>query len=333
MTPAGQITCDAQTTPKVNDRPNQVFAYKMNDNFTQGEASTVKPPVTSVGVVGWARANLFNSWFNSILTLLTLLFLWKAIPPFVNWAFIDSLWWSTGAECKAAEGACWSIITANYRYILFGFYPYELQWRPLLAMVILFSLLIYSRDRTHWKKALGYAWIAGLVIYGPAHRRAGLGLAPVESDMWASPHPFAGCFRTDRSLPAGSFAGLGTPIQTAGHPMALCSVYRTDPRGAVDQPVVYVIGRFSPVSTRRGDHRQDPPGPGGHHSVYRRIHRRGGSRRAAGDGQGQYEAAESLGLNYYQTMRLVILPQALKIVIPAYRSVFLSRPLRTPPWW
>ena len=33
-------------------------------------AADVKPPVTQVGVLGWIRTNLFNGWFNSILTLL-----------------------------------------------------------------------------------------------------------------------------------------------------------------------------------------------------------------------------------------------------------------------
>ena len=58
-------------------------------------AEEIKPPVTSVGAIGWMRANLFNSVFNSILTLLTLYFLWKVVPPFIQWAFVDSLWFSS----------------------------------------------------------------------------------------------------------------------------------------------------------------------------------------------------------------------------------------------
>ena len=59
-----------------------------------------------------------------------LFFLFKIIPPFVQWAFIDSFWFSTAEQCRAGDGACWSIIPANIRFIIFGFYPYELHWRP-----------------------------------------------------------------------------------------------------------------------------------------------------------------------------------------------------------
>ncbi|MGD8724344.1 MAG: amino acid ABC transporter permease, partial [Desulfobacterales bacterium] len=148
------------------------------------QAAELKPPVTSVGVIGWIKANLFNGWFNSLLTLATLYCLWKVIPPFIRWVFIDSVWNTTGAACREADGACWSIITTNFRFILFGFFPYDQQWRPLIAMLILFGLLFYSRDRKHWNNYLGYAWIAGLVIMGFLMKGGLLGLPAVESTQW-----------------------------------------------------------------------------------------------------------------------------------------------------
>jgi His/Glu/Gln/Arg/opine family amino acid ABC transporter permease subunit len=126
----------------------------------------LKPPVTSVGVIGWVRSNLFSSWFNSLLTIITVYCLWVIVPPLIRWAFIDSLWVSTGAECHQADGACWSIIPANIRFIMFGFYPYDQQWRPLVAMALLIGLLFYSRNRDHWKEPLAYAWIVGLFVMG-----------------------------------------------------------------------------------------------------------------------------------------------------------------------
>jgi len=87
----------------------------------QKTAEVLKPPITSVGPIGWVKSNLFNGWFNSLLTIVMLFFFWKVIPPLVRWAFIDSVWNTTGAVCREADGACWSIISTNFRFILFGF--------------------------------------------------------------------------------------------------------------------------------------------------------------------------------------------------------------------
>lgn len=112
----------------------------------------LKPPATSVGVIGWVRNNLFNGPFNSLLTLVVSYLLWISVPPFVRWAFLDSVWMTSSEGCRNIDGACWSVIPANLRFIIFGFYPHDLQWRPLLAMVILVVLLFYSQDRRRWKK-------------------------------------------------------------------------------------------------------------------------------------------------------------------------------------
>ncbi|MCP4692200.1 MAG: amino acid ABC transporter permease, partial [Desulfobacterales bacterium] len=131
------------------------------DEFASVERiEDMKPPVTQVGVIGWARSNLFNGWFNSVLTLLVLFLFWQIGPPLFKWAFVDSLWLTTGQECRASDGACWSLIPSNIRFITFGFYPYDQQWRPLTAVILLVGLLIYSQNRTRWSKWLAYAWIA-----------------------------------------------------------------------------------------------------------------------------------------------------------------------------
>ena len=155
---------------------------KSGKNNIQTEG--LRAPVIRIGVVQWTKANLFNGVFNSILTLVTLFFLYKVIPPFVRWAFIDSLWFSSAEQCRAGTGACWSIIPANIRFIIFGFYPHELHWRPFVAMIMLVGLLFYSKNRDHWNKSLGYIWIAGLLTMGILMRGGLFGLTPVESDQW-----------------------------------------------------------------------------------------------------------------------------------------------------
>ncbi|WP_246803984.1 ABC transporter permease subunit [Desulfosarcina cetonica] len=144
----------------------------------------IKPPATSVGVLGWGKHNLFDGWFNSVLTLVVVAFLIKALPPLIKWAFLEGHWASSGAGCQNGAGACWSVITANLRFIIFGFYPHDLQWRPLLAMILLVVLLFYSRDRNHWRKALGWGWLVGLFVMGVLLRGGLFGMTVVESTQW-----------------------------------------------------------------------------------------------------------------------------------------------------
>lgn len=286
----------------------------------------IKPPATSVGVIGWVKANLFNGWFNSLLTIVTLYLLWETVPPILRWAFVDSVWNTTGAECREISGACWSIITSNLRFILFGFFPYESQWRPLLAMLILFGLLFYSRDRNHWTKYLGYAWIVGLFLMGLLMRGGLFGLIPVESTKWGG-LPLTlllSVFGLTAAYPLGVILALGRQSQMPAIKL-LCIVYIELIRGVPLISLLFMGSVIFPLFLPEG-------------ITILKIWRalvaiilftaayiaevvRGGLQ---GMARGQYEAAESLGLNYYLTMRLIILPQALKIVIPPTVSILIS---------
>ena len=290
------------------------------------QAEEVRPPVTQIGVIGWVTHNLFNGVFNSILTIVTLFFLWKVVPPLVRWAFIDSAWHTTGQACRQAAGACWSVISMNYRFILFGFYPYEQQWRPFLAMMILFGLLFYSRDRTHWKKPLAYAWIIGLFTMGLLMKGGLFGLKPVESTQWGG-LPLTlilAVFGLTAAYPLGVILALGRRSKMPGV-KALCILYIELIRGVPLISLLFMSAIIFPLFLPEG-------------VTFNKILRaqvaiilftaayiaevvRGGLQAMS---RGQYEAAESIGLNYYLTMRLVILPQALKIVIPPTVSILIS---------
>jgi len=290
------------------------------------QAEALRPPVTHIGVIGWARHNLFNGVFNSILTIVTLFFLWKVVPPLFRWAFIDSAWTTTGQACRKAAGACWSVIFMNYRFILFGFYPYEQQWRPFLAMLILFGLLFYSRDRTHWKKPLAYAWIIGLFTMGLLMKGGILGLPSVESTQWGG-LPLTlllSVFGLTAAYPLGVILALGRRSKMPAVKL-LCILYIELIRGVPLISLLFMSSIILPLFLPEG-------------ITINKILRaqvaiilftaayvaevvRGGLQ---GMSRGQYEAAESIGLNYTLTMRLVILPQALKIVIPPTVSQLIS---------
>jgi general L-amino acid transport system permease protein len=272
------------------------------------------------------RANLFNSVFSSFLTIVTIYFLWKIVPGLIRWALIDSSWTTTGAECQAAGGACWSIVTKNLRFIIFGFFPYDWQWRPLLAMIILFSLLIVSRNRRYWKKWLGYAWLIGLFVMGLLLKGGLFGLPSVESTKWSG-LPLTlllSVFGLTAAYPLGVLLALGRQSRMPAI-KALSVVYIETIRGVPLISLLFMSSVMFPLFLPEG-------------ITINNILRaqvaiilftaayiaevvRGGLQAIS---RGQYEAAESLGLNYYQKMRLIILPQALKIVIPPSVGILIS---------
>lgn len=287
----------------------------------------MRPPASSVGVVGWARANLFNGVLNTILTLLTLALLWQSVPPFVQWAFIDAHWASGGEACRGGDGgACWSMITTNMRFIVFGFYPYPEQWRPLTAMLLLVGLLIYSRDRDRWNKYLAWAWLIGLVAMGILLRGGLFGLATVESTLWGG-LPLTlllSVFGLTAAYPLGVVLALGRQSRMRVV-KTICVVYIELIRGVPLISLLFMSSVVFPLFLPEG-------------VTFNKILRaqvaiilftaayiaevvRGGLQAIP---RGQYEAAESMGLNYVQTLRLVILPQALKIVIPPSVSILIS---------
>src|SRR4051812_30168834 len=84
--------------------------------------------------IRWLRANLFPSNTSSIVSVLLILLLAKACVSFVQWAFINAIWFVTDNQtgaCRAIRGlgACWAVIPEKYRFILFGTYPFDQQWR------------------------------------------------------------------------------------------------------------------------------------------------------------------------------------------------------------
>ncbi|HKJ65076.1 MAG TPA: amino acid ABC transporter permease, partial [Desulfopila sp.] len=293
---------------------------------SQTQTETVKPPLTNVGVLGWIKNNLFNGYFNSLATILIVLALWQLVPDFIQWAFIDSVWFTSGKECHQAQGACWSVVTQNIRFNIFGYYPYEEQWRPLLAMIILVGMLFYSRDWKRWSRRLGYLWLAALFVMGVLMKGGLFGLMPVESTKWSG-LPLTlllSFFGILASYPLGVVLALG---RQSSLPIikAFCVVYIELIRGVPLITLLFMSSVMFPLFLPEG-------------VTIDKVLRaqmaiilftaayiaevvRGGLQAL---NTGQYEAAESLGLTYWQKMRLIILPQALKIVIPPTVGVLIS---------
>ncbi len=135
------------------------------------------------------------------------------------------------------------------------------------------------------EKVPGLAVGGGAGGHGAAHERrpAGAGSGGEHPVGRAAPDPAAGGLRPDRGLPPRGGPGPGAPVAHGGGQGPVRRLHRADPRGAPHQPPVHVLGGLPPLSSRGRHVQQDPAGSGGHHPVYRRLHRRGGPRGPAGD--------------------------------------------------
>jgi general L-amino acid transport system permease protein len=284
------------------------------------------PPVTEVGVIGWLRGNLFNSWFNSLLTIAVLLLLWQLVPPFFSWAFIDSVWNSPAEACRDIEGACWSVIPQNISFILFGFFPDGEQWRPGLAMALMLGLVIFSRDRKHWKKSLGIYWTIGLIVMGTLMYGGVFGMQVVETAQRSGlPLTFMlSLFGMVAAYPLGVLLALGRQSRMPAI-KTLCVVYIEMIRGVPLISLLFMSSVMFPLFLPEGVTIDKVLRAQAAIILFTAAYIaevvRGGLQAMP---RGQFEAADSIGLNYNQTMRLIILPQALKIVIPPSVGILLS---------
>lgn len=286
----------------------------------------LKPPVTQIGVIGWLRGNLFNTWYNSILTVVVVLALLQLVPPFFRWAVVDSLWNSSAEACRDIDGACWSVIPRNINFILFGFFPDGQQWRPILAMLLMLALVFHSKRRSAWKASLGWYWLLGLLVMGGLMRGGFFGMPLVETAQWSGlPLTFMlALFGMVGAYPLGVLLALGRR-STMPAIKSLCVIYIELIRGVPLISLLFMSSVMFPLFLPEG-------------VTLDKVLRaqlaiilftaayiaevvRGGLQAIP---RGQFEAAQSLGLSYNQTLRLIILPQALKIVIPPTVGILLS---------
>jgi len=135
-----------------------------------------RPPVGSTGPVGWARANLFGTWWSTAITLLLGYVILRVAVSLLLWGVVNAVWTVPYSPkgvpdttiCQNAKGfgACWAILPDKYRLILLGRYPYDQQWRPAICVLLFIGLYCVSAMRRFWRKELSLIWIGTLVIVG-----------------------------------------------------------------------------------------------------------------------------------------------------------------------
>ena len=292
-------------------------------------ANTSPMPVFApIGAVAWARANLFSNRLNTILTLLGFGILWLIVPPLLRWGVFNAAW-SGGIEaCKKVQGtgACWVFIAEKYRLMLFGLYPFEEQWRPLLMMVLLIVLLVLSMNRAFWRPWLGIAWVVGYVAMGVLMWGGILGLPFVETDKWGG-LPLTLILTVNAivfSFPLAIALALG---RRGDLPVirTLCVFFIEIVRGVPLLSVLFVsslmIPLFLPAGMDINKLLRAQIGIILFSGAYVAEVIRGGLQALP---KGQFEAADAMGLGYWQKNAFVVLPQALGLVIPPMVNSFIA---------
>ncbi|HUN50916.1 MAG TPA: amino acid ABC transporter permease [Candidatus Sulfotelmatobacter sp.] len=284
-----------------------------------------RPPTRGAGPLAWLRANLFNSWFNGILTVLAIYVIARVGWYLLRWGFIDAVWTGTSAQCHAASGACWALISVKYRQILFGTYPYDQQWRGGALIFLFVAMLGVSCVRAWWNRWLLLAWAVALVVMAWL-MLGGLGLPFVSTSYWNG-LPITIIFAAYSlvfAFPLAILLALGRrshlPI-VRSFSVAYIELIRGVPLISILFMAAAMFPLFMPAGSDIDPLIRVLVGTIFFAAAYMAEVIRAG---LAALPRGQYEAGEALGLTYMQRTGFIIMPQALKTVIPPMVNTFIS---------
>jgi len=269
---------------------------------------------------------------NAIATLVLGGILVYLASRFVSWAVVNAIWTlppdADSSLCRAArgEGACWAVIHERFRFVILGGYPYDEQWRPAVACVLFVLLYVMSARRAWWTPWLLVPWIAlpaGAIVL---LRGGVIGLDEVASEFWGglpltfvlSTVGFAAAFPLAVALALGRRSDMpamrtlsityieivrGVPLVTflfmasVMFPLFIPQGLPVDKVLRAQIAFVIVIAAYVAEVVRAG---------------------------LAAIPKGQYEAAANLGLRFWPATMLIVLPQALRVSIPALVNTFIG---------
>jgi general L-amino acid transport system permease protein len=279
----------------------------------------------------WLRANLFPSITSSIMTLLLLALLAKMIMSFLQWGVLHAVWTVPGNDtsaCRAAHGigACWAVIPEKFRFILFGTYPYDQQWRPALATLLFIALFYVSCLRSFWRRELVLMWAVMLSLIGLLMWGGVPGLPFVSQERWGGLPVtlILATFGLAFGFPLGILVALGRRSKLPAI-RSLCVLYVELIRGVPLISLLFMASVMFPLFMPDGVNvdklLRAQIAVVLYAGAYLAEVVRGGLQAVP---RGQHEASEALGLSYWQRHRLVILPQAIRHVIPPLVNTFIA---------
>jgi len=277
----------------------------------------------------WLRQNLFATPVQGVLTLACVWLLWSVLAPTVSWAILNATWTGEGREaCEGATGACWVFVRVRFGQFVYGFYPEDQRWRIDLAGLLL-ALAIVPLTRPALPKR-GWWALGVLLVYPPValwlYLGGALGLPFVETRLWGGLMltMFMAVFGGLIAVPLAIALALGRQSQLPAL-RVLAITFIEFWRGVPIIAVIFLASILLPLIL-----------PGGMNvdkllralvglalvvSAYMAEVVRGGLQAVP---KGQYEAAAALGLGYWRRTGFIVLPQALRLVIPGLVNEFIA---------
>ena len=286
---------------------------------------TAPPAVTGLADL---KRRYFATPLQALVSLFCAVVLIVLVWRFLDWAIFSAVFGTTGGPeaCKAAGGACWSVIAARWRIILFGLFPYEEQWRSALACVTVVVITVLSCIPAFWTgRRLGLVWVLGTTLFYVLMKGGVFGLPYVGEEMWGG-------------LALTLFIFVTTCL--VGFPLAIClALLRRSELPWISRttgliidavrslPLVSILFVFAVVlpftlpQWLQGDKLYRVIlGSALFFAAYQAEIVRGGLQGVA---KGQDEAAMALGLGYWHRISYILLPQAMRNALPATINQFV----------
>lgn len=286
---------------------------------TMTATTDIQASVLNDNLIDSLKRDYFSSVGRTILTVICLALIFYALWFLVNWGLVNAVWFGTPEDCHKAAGACWAVITDRYRLIFFGLYPYEEQWRSALACLAILATVILSCIPFFWSaKRLPVLWAVGYALFYFLMKGGFWGMPTVLETQWG------GLALTVFVFSSTVIIGMPLAIVLALLRRSRLPVVSTVTALFIDGirslpllSILFTAAIILPLTLPGflvGDKLYRVIlGAALFFAVYQAEIIRGGIQSLAA---GQEEAATALGLNYWQTVSRIILPQAFRFALP-----------------
>jgi general L-amino acid transport system permease protein len=319
---------DARTLDRLD--PERSIAYLRDVPIEQ-----LPPPLAARGPLGWVRANLFATWFDIALTIaIAALLLW-IVPPLVKFMIVDAVW--SGADrdaCVATParpevGACWAFVRDRFAYFIYGSDPLGERWRVNAFFLLLAVGIGWMLKLNAPRRDIGAFYFFVVLPIASFILLAGwplIGLRNVDTSLWGGMlvTVVVATVGIVVSLPFGILLALGRRSTMPAIRM-LSIIFIEFVRGV---PLITVLFMASVMLPLFVPEQYSPDkllralvGIALFASAYMAEVVRAGLQAIP---KGQYEGAMAVGLGYVPMMRLIVLPQALRVTIPNIVNAYIA---------